>query len=112
MLFSTLKSKQEGPSLLPTPLLRAFAALFDGDRWMIYRNAVTDVLHWDFSALGRFISFAVIDNQATGSIKMNLTQVRELGQLWSSSPLINFADAEHPKRQCWSLGGQPYILRQ
>ncbi|KAF8078587.1 chondroitin AC/alginate lyase [Lyophyllum atratum] len=91
----------------------AFATLFDGDRWMIYRNAVTDVLHWDFvrridfhwrlinlmpdqSALGRFISFPVIDNQATGSIKINLTQVRELGQLWSSSSLINFADSLSP----------------
>lgn len=26
----------------------AFATLFDGDLWMIYRNALTDVLHWDF----------------------------------------------------------------
>ncbi|GLB36185.1 putative polysaccharide lyase family 8, N terminal alpha-helical domain [Lyophyllum shimeji] len=71
----------------------ALTTLFDGSRWMIYRNAVTGVLHWDFSALGRFISFPVIDNQATGSIKINLTQVRELGQLWSSSSMIDFADS-------------------
>ncbi|KDR85027.1 hypothetical protein GALMADRAFT_52424 [Galerina marginata CBS 339.88] len=71
----------------------AFATLFDGDRWMIFINSITGVLHWDFSALGRFISFPVIDAQATGSIKINLTEVLELGQQWSSSSLINFANS-------------------
>ncbi|KAF8973958.1 polysaccharide lyase family 8 protein [Flammula alnicola] len=69
----------------------ALATLFDGDRWMIFRNTITGVLHWDFSVLGRFISFPVIDQQATGSIKINLTEVLELGELWSSSSLTNFA---------------------
>lgn len=32
-----------------------FATLFDGDRWMIYRNALTGVLHWDF--VSRTLSF-------------------------------------------------------
>ncbi|KAF9464590.1 polysaccharide lyase family 8 protein [Collybia nuda] len=68
----------------------AFATLFEGDRWMIYRNVLTGVLHWDFSVLGRFISFPVIDNQATGSINMNLTSIGELGQLWQSQSLIDF----------------------
>ena len=26
----------------------AFAVLFDGDQWMIFRNSLTGVLHWDF----------------------------------------------------------------
>lgn len=26
----------------------AFSAFFDGSRWMIYRNIVTNALHWDF----------------------------------------------------------------
>ncbi|KAF8198911.1 polysaccharide lyase family 8 protein [Pholiota molesta] len=71
----------------------AFATLFDGDRWMVFRNSVTGVLHWDFSVLGRFISFPVINQQATGSIKINLTEVLELGNQWSSSTLINFANS-------------------
>ncbi|KAF9481396.1 polysaccharide lyase family 8 protein [Pholiota conissans] len=71
----------------------AFATLFDGDRWMIFRNSITGVLHWDFSALGRFISFPVIDAQATGGIKINLTEVLELGQQWSSATLTNFANS-------------------
>ena len=27
---------------------RAFETLFDGDRWMVFRNVKTNVLHWDF----------------------------------------------------------------
>jgi hypothetical protein len=26
---------------------RIFATLFDGNKWMIYYNTVTQVLHWD-----------------------------------------------------------------
>ncbi|KIJ68409.1 polysaccharide lyase family 8 protein [Hydnomerulius pinastri MD-312] len=71
----------------------AFGTLFNGDAWMIYRNIKTNVLHWDFSALGRFISFPVIDQQATGSIKINISQVLELGEDWQSSAMENFANS-------------------
>ncbi|KAI0348044.1 polysaccharide lyase family 8 protein [Trametopsis cervina] len=71
----------------------AFATLVDGDRWMIYRNVLTKVLHWDFSALGRFISFPVIDAQATGSININITEISQLGALWNSSTLTSVASA-------------------
>lgn len=33
----------------------AFATLFDGNRWMIYKNAVTGILHWDFVGIYLFI---------------------------------------------------------
>ncbi|KAK1228704.1 hypothetical protein PQX77_008198 [Marasmius sp. AFHP31] len=65
--------------------------LFDGDSWMIYRNTKTETLHWDFSALGRFISFPVIDLQATANININLTKVNQLGQEWQSDTLTRFA---------------------
>jgi hypothetical protein len=39
------------------------AKAFDGDRWMIYDNTITGKTHWDFSVLGRFIMFPVIDGQ-------------------------------------------------
>lgn len=88
----------------------ALITLFDGDQWMIYRNVLTGVLHWDFvspnvigmsgtvlispqSALGRFISFPVADNQATGSINTNLTKVRVLGGNWQSDKLIDIVDS-------------------
>ncbi|KAK7058939.1 hypothetical protein VNI00_001563 [Paramarasmius palmivorus] len=70
---------------------QALETLFEGDAWMIYRNTLTGILHWDFSALGRFISFPVIDDQATANIKLNLSKVNQLGELWSSDILQNFA---------------------
>ncbi|KAI0361657.1 galactose mutarotase-like protein [Trametes cingulata] len=65
----------------------AFETLLQGDLWMIYRNILTNVLHWDFSVLNRFISFPVVDNQATASININVTEIQELGRLWNSSIL-------------------------
>lgn len=69
----------------------AFETLFDGNRWMIFRNVQTNVSHWDFSVLGRFISFPVIDKQATGSINMNISEVQQLGEEWNSTVLLEFS---------------------
>ncbi|KAJ3511289.1 hypothetical protein NLJ89_g4184 [Agrocybe chaxingu] len=70
----------------------AFSTLFEGNKWMIFRNAITSVLHWDFSALGRFLTFPVVDDQATGRIKIDLGEVLTLGEEWSSKTLIDFAN--------------------
>ncbi|KAH9486902.1 Hyaluronate lyase [Psilocybe cubensis] len=71
----------------------AFATLFDGDRWMIFRNSITGVLHWDFQNVFLIFVFLFITRRATGSIKINLTEVLELGNQWSSDSLINFANS-------------------
>lgn len=71
----------------------ALATLLDGDTWMLYQNVLTGVLHWDFSVLGRFISFPVIDAQATGSIKINITEIHQLGVEWDSDALMKIADS-------------------
>ncbi|KAH9849787.1 polysaccharide lyase family 8 protein [Lenzites betulinus] len=62
----------------------ALETLVDGDQWMIYRNIFTNVLHWDFSVLGRFLTDPVIDDHASSDIKTNLTQLQVLGQEWGS----------------------------
>ncbi|KAH9486903.1 hypothetical protein JR316_0000969 [Psilocybe cubensis] len=62
----------------------AFITLLLANQWMIFLNTVTQVLHWDFSVIGRFISLPVADLQASSSIKTNLTQMQVLGQLWAS----------------------------
>jgi hypothetical protein len=36
------------PFSAPSDAVRAIETLIDGDRWMIYRNTNTKVLHWDF----------------------------------------------------------------
>ncbi|KAL7285291.1 hypothetical protein ACG7TL_000386 [Trametes sanguinea] len=67
----------------------ALETLVDGDQWMIYRNIFTNVLHWDFSVLGRFLTDPVVDNHASASIKTNLTQLQVLGQEWGSDVILN-----------------------
>ncbi|KIO26606.1 polysaccharide lyase family 8 protein, partial [Tulasnella calospora MUT 4182] len=69
----------------------AFSKFIDGAAWSIYRNTVTNVLHWDFSVLGRFISFPVRDNQATVGLKVNYTQVLQLGQQWKDHNMTKVA---------------------
>ncbi|EMD42021.1 polysaccharide lyase family 8 protein [Gelatoporia subvermispora B] len=71
----------------------AFTTLIDAIQWMIYRNVTTDVLHWDFSVLGRMISFPVSDRQATSSIKINVTDIGRLGQLWDSDTLKSTSES-------------------
>ncbi|OBZ79298.1 Chondroitinase-AC, partial [Grifola frondosa] len=67
----------------------AFETLMNGNLWMIYRNVLTGILHWDFSVLGRFISFPVADEQATGSININITEIQQLGEEWDSGNLTS-----------------------
>ncbi|KAI0800172.1 chondroitin AC/alginate lyase [Fomes fomentarius] len=69
----------------------AFETLLQGDLWMIFRNILTNVLHWDFSVLPRFITFPVSDQQATGSVNINISQIEELGSLWNSDSLKSVA---------------------
>ncbi|TFK57256.1 polysaccharide lyase family 8 protein [Heliocybe sulcata] len=89
-----IELEAEGTQLAATNDSRAaLETLIDGDQWMIYRNVLTGVLHWDFSALPRFISFPVADSQATASINLNLSQILELGQAWDSSILQNVANS-------------------
>ncbi|KAI0651820.1 polysaccharide lyase family 8 protein [Trametes meyenii] len=67
----------------------ALETLVDGDQWMIYRNIFTNVLHWDFSVLGRLMTDPVIDNHSSASIKTNLTQLQALGQEWGSDTILD-----------------------
>ncbi|KAG5342440.1 hypothetical protein C0989_002276 [Termitomyces sp. Mn162] len=64
-----------------------FTTLLDASQWMIFRNVVTGVLHWDFSVLGRIISLPVSLNQASANLKINSTQIQVLAQLWNSSTI-------------------------
>ncbi|KZP31300.1 polysaccharide lyase family 8 protein [Athelia psychrophila] len=83
----------------------ALATLLQGDLWMIYRNVITDVLHWDFSVLGRFISFPVADHQATGSINFNVSEVQQLADQWQSDVLLEVVDSLNANTSDANSGG-------
>lgn len=42
----------------------AFESLLQGDLWMIYRNVLTDVLHFDFVSSSFYMVIALIDPPA------------------------------------------------
>ncbi|KAJ7103495.1 polysaccharide lyase family 8 protein [Mycena belliarum] len=106
-----LEVEAAGTQFGATSLYRdALTTLFDGDRWMIYRNVLTGVLHWDFSVLGRFIAFPrndffqsvmKTDHQvfltyfvrATSSIHLNLAKIENLGREWNSTALQDFSSS-------------------
>ena len=73
----------------PAASRSAFITLLQGDQWMIFKNVVTNVLHWDFvstcsifslssyqhifqSVLGRIISLPVADNQCVRHLHMRV----------------------------------------
>ncbi|KIO31812.1 hypothetical protein M407DRAFT_217909 [Tulasnella calospora MUT 4182] len=69
----------------------AFGLHIEGSSWMMYSSIRTHIVHWDFSTVGRMITFPVVDQQATASIKMNLTQVEQLGDQWKDTKMKDVA---------------------
>ncbi|KAF8686044.1 Polysaccharide lyase family 8, N terminal alpha-helical domain [Rhizoctonia solani] len=65
-----------------------------GSRWMTFTNIVKKVVHWDYTVIGRFISYPVADIlRASANIQMNLTEIEELGVAWDQADLIDFASS-------------------
>ncbi|KAF8692322.1 Polysaccharide lyase family 8, N terminal alpha-helical domain, partial [Rhizoctonia solani] len=69
---------------------QSFGRWFEGARWMTYTNVMNNVVHWDLSVIGRFISYPVADGRASADLRMDLSQVLKLGKAWSQRDLIEF----------------------
>ncbi|KAJ7470969.1 polysaccharide lyase family 8 protein [Mycena latifolia] len=70
-----------------------FTSLVVADHWMIFRNTITNILHWDYTAIGRNIAQPVSSNNVAAKLELNLTQIEVLGQLWESDDLTNVFNA-------------------
>lgn len=46
-----------------------------GSEWMINRDSTTGNMYWDFNTIGRFITFAATDYQASSDINFNTTDL-------------------------------------
>ncbi|KAJ7875466.1 polysaccharide lyase family 8 protein [Mycena leptocephala] len=68
----------------------AFTTLLLADQWMIFLNTITNVLHWDYSVIGRNLAQPVSDKNDAATLEVNLTQIQVLGQLWGSTDITNF----------------------
>ncbi|KZV87023.1 galactose mutarotase-like protein [Exidia glandulosa HHB12029] len=92
----------------PSASRLAFVTLLNGTRWMIYENTKTNVLHYDFSVVGRFIAFAVDDldrTAAISSILLNITQIDQLGDLWEDATLQSVAKQLDSSTGTANIGG-------
>ncbi|KAJ7629648.1 polysaccharide lyase family 8 protein [Mycena polygramma] len=70
--------------------MAAFTSLLLADQWMIFRNTITNVLHWDYTVIGRNLAQPVSDKNDAATLEVNLTQIQVLGQLWQSTDITNF----------------------
>ncbi|KAJ6578036.1 polysaccharide lyase family 8 protein [Mycena capillaripes] len=68
----------------------AFTSLLLADQWMIFRNTITNVLHWDYTVIGRNLAQPISDKNDAATLEVNLTQIQVLGQLWESTDITNF----------------------
>ncbi|KAF7970614.1 hypothetical protein HWV62_23645 [Athelia sp. TMB] len=86
---------------------QALETLLGGNLWMMYRNIITGVLHWDFVStaledgnLGVFELiiqcrvFSVVSYlfRATGSINFNINELQQLAEQWQSDLLLEFVN--------------------
>ncbi|KAF7724250.1 hypothetical protein EC973_001206 [Apophysomyces ossiformis] len=63
----------------------AFQTLMDGTEWMVISNSPNKSLLWEYSTIGRMISFAVHDMQASDGVAINLTQIAEGTSSWHNA---------------------------
>ncbi|KAG6857589.1 hypothetical protein H0H87_000188 [Tephrocybe sp. NHM501043] len=71
----------------------AFTSLLDADQWMIFRNVLTGVLHWDFVIrFGSHYQPSRFPEPSSCKFEMNLTQIQVLSQKWNSPTLSQISD--------------------
>ncbi|KAK0208322.1 chondroitin AC/alginate lyase [Desarmillaria ectypa] len=68
----------------------ALTRLFEGNIWMIFYNAVSGPLHCDFVSVCILGQTKPDNGQASANLKINLTEVEELGNKWMSKSLTDF----------------------
>ncbi|CAE7184577.1 unnamed protein product [Rhizoctonia solani] len=71
-----------------------FGFHLQGSRWTTFTNVLRKVVHWDFSVIGRFISYPIADStRASAGLQMALDEVTELGNGWNQKDLIEFGSS-------------------
>ncbi|KAF8748415.1 Polysaccharide lyase family 8, N terminal alpha-helical domain [Rhizoctonia solani] len=93
---------------------QSFGRWFEGARWMTYTNVMNNVVHWDLSVIGRFISYPVADGRASADLRMDLSQILKLGKAWSQRDLIEFGtrltgSADNSANSGGLVGSRMYI---
>ncbi|KAG2201019.1 hypothetical protein INT47_006563 [Mucor saturninus] len=65
----------------------AFLTLMNGTEWMIFSNNNVSI-YWEYSTIGRMVSFLAADKQASGGVVLNLTRIEQSTANWVNAPAI------------------------
>ncbi|KAG0170706.1 hypothetical protein DFQ28_001674 [Apophysomyces sp. BC1034] len=69
----------------PINVQNVFQVLMDGTQWMVISNSPNHTILWEYSTIGRMISFAAHDMQASDGVAINLTQIEEGTISWDNA---------------------------
>lgn len=64
----------------------SFLTMMDGTEWMIVTNGTS--LLWEYSVIGRMVSFITADKQASGGVALNLTRIQQSTSNWKNATAI------------------------
>ncbi|KAJ3473106.1 hypothetical protein NLG97_g10515 [Lecanicillium saksenae] len=75
-IFIQLQGEAVGTQFAADDVTReAMSTYIRGDEWMIFTEQTTRQQHWDFNAIGRFVSYPTQDLQANADINFNVTKL-------------------------------------
>ncbi|KAM3453406.1 hypothetical protein MY3296_003814 [Beauveria thailandica] len=75
-IFIQLQGEAVGTRFAANDATREAVSTFvKGNEWMIFTDLKTRQQHWDFNAIGRFVSFPTKDLQASADINFNVTKL-------------------------------------
>ncbi|KAF3070004.1 Chondroitinase-AC [Trichoderma lentiforme] len=88
--FIQLEGEAIGTSFAADDSTReAMSTYIKGDEWMIYTDSDTKTEHWDFNAIGRFVSFPTVDLQASADINFNVSKLATAVADFTGSYAVN-----------------------
>lgn len=87
----------------PPESQQSFLTLMNGTEWMIMSNT-NNTLLWEYSVIGRMVSFKAADKQASGGVALNLTRIELATADWTNATsfksilknLIDLRDSASP----------------
>ncbi|KAI7894164.1 galactose mutarotase-like domain-containing protein [Mucor mucedo] len=80
----------KGTNLVPPREAQiAFETLLSGSEWMIMADSKLNKLLWQYSSVGRMISFKYSDEMSTGGVAINIKKLKESAEGWDTEAVLD-----------------------
>lgn len=83
-LLSVFTETKETDLAPPTSAQTAFEILMSGSEWMMIADTKLKSLLWQYSVIGRMISFRYSDDQSSGGVAIDINKVEESAEGWDT----------------------------